>query len=74
VLALLALAAEPSFGQCRMCRTALETPEGAALAHSFRRAILFLLAAPFAAVGVVALLVLRAHRAADPPAVPPAQR
>jgi hypothetical protein len=72
LVALLLLAAEPALGQCRMCRAALETPETAALAHSFRRAIVFLLAAPFLAVGVVALLVVRAHRASAAAPAPPA--
>lgn len=60
LLALSLLPAEAA-AQCPMCRTALDSPEGRQLAGAFNRAILFLLAIPFAAVGSVVLLVLR-HR------------
>ena len=61
LLAALVLAGEPALAQCRMCRTALESPEGAALGQAFRRAILLLLPIPFAAVGLIALLIRRSR-------------
>jgi hypothetical protein len=45
--------------QCAMCRRALQSPEGRALAGAFRGGILFLLVAPFAVFGVVAMLAVR---------------
>jgi hypothetical protein len=48
--------------QCPMCRTALQTPQGAALAAGFRHGILLLLAAPFLSIGCVAWLVVRSQR------------
>ncbi|MFQ5740842.1 MAG: hypothetical protein ACE5JX_17705 [Acidobacteriota bacterium] len=68
---LLALAAMVAFlvpsplalAQCAMCRTALaNSPEGERLASGFNNGILFLLGAPFLVVGVVAFLILKAHR------------
>lgn len=56
------LAPEALWAQCPMCRTALESPEGQALAQAFNRGILFLLSVPFGAIGVVAALVLRSRR------------
>ena len=53
------------WAQCPMCRTALETPEAQALAAGFRRGILFLLTVPFAAVAVIATLVIRNQRRLD---------
>jgi hypothetical protein len=48
------------WSQCAMCRTALESsPEGQAIAEGFRHGILFLLAAPYAIVGAVAVGALR---------------
>ena len=48
--------------QCAMCRTALASEEGRTLAAAFRSGILVLLAAPFAAFGIVAALAARAAR------------
>jgi hypothetical protein len=62
LMLLLALAADPALAQCRMCRAALESPESARLAFAFRHAIIFLLAVPFTAVGVIVLLIVRANR------------
>ncbi len=52
----------PVEAQCAMCRTALASEEGRTLAAAFRSGILVLLAAPFAAFGVVAVLAARAAR------------
>ena len=62
--ALLVFAAfpEPTLAQCAMCRTALQSPEGRALAAAFRRGILFLLIVPFSAVGIVVWRVQRRIR------------
>lgn len=48
--------------QCVMCRTALASEEGRALLAGFRSGIVVLLAAPFAAFGIVAALALRAFQ------------
>jgi len=48
--------------QCVMCRTALASEEGRAIVAAFRSGIVVLLAAPFAAFGIVAALVVRATR------------
>lgn len=49
--------------QCAMCVTALEnSPEGKSMAASFNRGILFLLAAPYAILGTVGVVLFRAHR------------
>lgn len=53
--------------QCPMCRTAFQSPEGQILARAFGHAILFLLAVPFAAVGVIAALIVKESRAQAPP-------
>jgi ABC-type multidrug transport system permease subunit len=48
--------------QCAMCRTALQSsPEGQAMAAGFNQAILFLLAAPFLIVLVVATIIVRSQ-------------
>jgi hypothetical protein len=60
---------EPAMAQCRMCRTALESPEGAALGQAFRRAILLLLPVPFAAASLIMLLIRSAWRRQGPPIV-----
>ena len=52
--------------QCPMCRKALESPEGRQLASAFNRAILLLLATPFAAVGTIAFLIARRLRRSRP--------
>jgi hypothetical protein len=47
-----------------MCRTAVtQSPEGRALAGSLNRAILMLMAAPYAVFGTGALLLFRHRRA-----------
>lgn len=48
--------------QCVMCRTALASEEGRAILAAFRSGIVALLAAPFAAFGIVVALVVRAAR------------
>lgn len=51
------------WSQCAMCRTALQnSPEGQALAEGFRYGIIFLLAAPYAILGSIAVGVVRAFR------------
>lgn len=67
VLVLVLGLAPEANAQCAMCRTALESPEGAALAHGFRRGVLFLLAAPFSALGVIAGLVLHRFKPSSTP-------
>ncbi len=65
-LALLACAAValPSLAQCAMCRTALtQSPEGRAMASSLNRAILVLMAAPYAVFGTGVLWFFRHRRA-----------
>jgi hypothetical protein len=53
----------PAHAQCALCVTALEqSPEGRAMAGSFNRGILFLLAAPYAVFGTVGVVVYRAYR------------
>ncbi|MFQ5927419.1 MAG: hypothetical protein ACE5MH_08300 [Terriglobia bacterium] len=50
------------FAQCAMCRTALlSSPEGQRMASGFTSGILFLLSAPFVVVGVMAVLISKAH-------------
>lgn len=53
---------EPTLAQCAMCRTALQSPEGRALAAAFRRGILFLVVVPFSAVGIILWSVHRRLR------------
>lgn len=63
VVAAVLLMAAPGWSQCAMCRTALEnSAEGQALAEGFRYGIVFLLAAPYAIAGSVAVGLLRAVR------------
>ena len=57
-----ALAPETAAAQCAMCRKALASPEGQQMIAALRSGILVLLAAPFALVGVVAALAVRAQR------------
>ena len=53
----------PAHAQCALCVTALEnSPEGRGIAASFNRAILFLLAVPYAIMGTAGVLFYRAHR------------
>ncbi len=60
----LAVVADAALAQCPMCRTALGSPEGQQLAAAFRGGILLLVAAPFTAVGTIALLITRQLHAA----------
>ncbi len=54
-----------AFAQCAVCRSALvNSPEGQQLVGGFNSGILFLLSAPFAITGVVALLILKPGPAA----------
>ena len=54
---------DTGWSQCAMCRTALaNSPEGQAVAEGFRSGIIFLLAAPYAIIGSIAVGVLRAFR------------
>ncbi len=59
---LLMMTASTAWAQCPMCRTALQSPQAAALAAAFRHGILLLLAAPFLSIGIVAWLVVRSQR------------
>jgi len=49
----------PASAQCAMCRTALESAEGAQLASALRVAVAFLLPVPFVAIGAVVLIIRR---------------
>lgn len=52
-----------ALAQCAMCRTALESSaEGQLAAASFNHGILFLLAAPFLIVALIAVAMFRARR------------
>lgn len=54
------------WSQCAMCRTALQnSPEGRAVAEGFRYGIIFLLAAPYAIMGSIAVGVVRWFRNKD---------
>ena len=51
------------WAQCAMCRTALESsPEGQAIAGGFRKGILLLLVMPYAILGTISYVALRAYR------------
>jgi len=51
------------FAQCIMCSTALaSSPEGQALAGSFRYGILLLLVAPYIVLGLFGYGIFRAYR------------
>ena len=60
--ALVVLAPTEASAQCAMCRRALDSPEGRQMIAALRSGILVLLAAPFAAFGVVAILAVRISR------------
>ena len=63
MLAVLGLLAVPGWSQCVMCVTALSSsPEGRALAGSFRYGILFLLVVPYLIVGSIGYAIFRACR------------
>jgi hypothetical protein len=49
-----------------MCRLALETPEGRAMARAFQSGILLLLAAPVITFATVAWLAIRSRRRLSP--------
>lgn len=54
---------DAGFVQCPMCKAALvNSAEGQRLASGFNRGILFLLSAPFLAVGTIVFLIFRAQR------------
>jgi hypothetical protein len=66
LLAAALLLATDASAQCAMCRTALESsPEGQAMAGSFRHGILLLLAAPYAIGGTIGYAVYRAYKKKD---------
>ena len=55
--------AVPGWSQCVMCATALgSSPEGRALAGSFRYGIIFLLVIPYLIVGSIGFAIFRACR------------
>lgn len=55
-------AAGPALGQCAMCQTALtNSPEGQRIAGEFNKAILMMMAAPYAVFGSVAAFVFRSR-------------
>jgi hypothetical protein len=58
----LAIASAAPDAQCSMCRTLLATPEGESMASALRTGIWVLLAAPFGALGVIALAVMKSRR------------
>ena len=63
VLSVLFVVEGTASGQCAMCRTALQnSPEGQQMAQGFRYGILFLLAAPYAIIGSIAVGVIRHFR------------
>lgn len=63
VVALVLVLEGTGWSQCAMCRTALlSSPEGRALAEGFRYGIIFLLAAPYAILGSIAVGVVRHFR------------
>ncbi len=51
------------WSQCAMCRTALESSvEGQQMAEGFRQGIIFLLAAPYAIIGVISYALVKAYK------------
>jgi hypothetical protein len=53
----------PAVAQCAMCRRALEaSPEGQAMAGSFRHGILLLMGAPYLMLGSAGFFIFRAYR------------
>ena len=53
----------PGSAQCAMCRRALEaSPEGQALAGSFRHGILLLMGAPYLMLGATGYAIFRAYK------------
>ena len=53
----------PGWAQCAMCRRALEaSPEGQALAGSFRHGILLLMGAPYLMLGATGYAIFRAYK------------
>jgi hypothetical protein len=75
IAAALLMVSWPLQAQCAMCRSALESPDAASLASALRGGILFLLAAPFVTVAVIALSigrsVQRSRRTFVEPPLPP---
>ena len=63
MIAVFGLLAVPGWSQCVMCVTALSSsPEGRALAGSFRYGILFLLVIPYLIMGTIGFAIFRACR------------
>jgi len=63
MLAVFGLLSVPGWSQCVMCVTALSSsPEGRALAGSFRYGIMFLLVIPYLIVGSIGYAIFRACR------------
>jgi hypothetical protein len=63
VIAVVLLVETDGWGQCAMCRTALEnSAEGQAVAQGFREGIVFLLAVPYAILGSIAFGLVRAFK------------
>lgn len=62
IVAVIFIFREPAWSQCAMCVTALQnSPEGQAVAAGFRHGIIFLLAAPYAIIGSIAIGVVKAY-------------
>jgi hypothetical protein len=69
MLAVFGMLSLPGWSQCIMCVTALSSsPEGRALAGSFRYGILFLLVIPYLIVGSIGYAIFRACRKQMAPA------
>jgi hypothetical protein len=63
VIALMLTLEGNGWGQCAMCRTALENSvEGQQMAEGFRQGIIFLLAAPYAIIGGFAYALFKAFK------------
>jgi len=63
VMVLLLVSVDTVAAQCAMCKTALtNSPEGRKMVGGLNAGILFLLAAPFASLGTIALMLVRARR------------
>jgi hypothetical protein len=63
LISVFGLLAVPGWSQCIMCATALgSSPEGRALAGSFRYGIMFLLVVPYLIMGSIGYAIFRACR------------
>jgi hypothetical protein len=56
------LAVEPASAQCAMCRSALESLEGQAIASAFRASVVVLLATPILSFVTIAVMAVRRQR------------